>query len=549
MRRDLKKMAATQLDVLFVGGGISGAAAVYDAAQRGLRAALVEKKDFGWATSNATSKLVHGGLRYLKNLELGLVRESLRERRILERIAPHLVAPLPFLAPTYSSFSMTGRPVLTAGMLLYELLGYDKAWLEDQDRQVPSFSLLSRRRVLEKEPGINPDGLTGGVIYYDCQMHSPERVQLEMIMAGARCGAQVANYAEVTALLTAGKRVVGAKVRDTLSGDEYDISAAVVVNVAGPWADFVSEMALGGQKKNLIRSQGIHLIFRQVVHEHAIVMQTLTKRHFFLIPFRGMTLAGTTDKHFEGHPDEYGVTKAAAADFLREINEVFPSAQLSMDDVTWTYGGLRPIVDEETDVEVEVYKASRKYEIFDHASEDNLDGFVTVIGGKYTTSRNLAQTLIDLVERKIGRKPTACRTAWTPLPGGDIGRWAEFMAEGRRKYPQLSEAMLERLSLVYGTMREDVVARMSGDGLAEILDERQPLPGAVVARTAADEMALTLEDILWRRTSLGSTGQIDEPGVAAAAAIAGKVLGWTKEREDQETKAAMEVLTARNMID
>ncbi|MDP8222680.1 MAG: glycerol-3-phosphate dehydrogenase/oxidase [Candidatus Lernaella stagnicola] len=548
MRRDLEIMADTKFDVLFVGGGVTGAAAVMDAAQRGLRAALVEKKDFGWATSSATSKLVHGGLRYLKNLEMGLVRESLRERRILERIAPHLVEPWPFLVPTYSSLKKNNLPMITAGMVLYELLSFDKAWLEDPDRQVPSFRLLSKRRVLEEEPHVITEGLTGGAIYYDCHMHSPERVHLEMIMAAAAHGAQVANYAEVVGLRKDGSRVIGATVRDAHTGEEVDISAAVVVNVAGPWADFVSEMALGGEKKHLIRSQGIHLIFRNITEKYALVLQTLSRRHFFLIPYRGMTLAGTTDTRFSGNPDQYSVTREAAEEFLREINEVYPSAHLTMDDVTWTYGGLRPIVDEETDVDVDVYKASRKYEIYDHADEDKVDGFVTVIGGKYTTSRNLAETLTNLVERKLGREPGTCHTAWTPLPGGAIRRWHEFMAEGRRRYPKLGEEMLQRLSLVYGTMREEVIGRMNENGLGAVVDSRHPLPAAVIVQAAEREMAMTLEDILWRRTTLGNTGQLSEEAVTTAGKIAGAVLGWSKSREKKEVQAALEKIAAKNMV-
>jgi glycerol-3-phosphate dehydrogenase len=322
----------------------------------------------------------------------------------------------------------------------------------------------------------------------------------------------------------------------------------VVVNVAGPWADFVSEMALGGSKKGLIRSQGIHLVFRSVVRDHAVVLRTKGGRHFFLIPWRGMTLAGTTDTRFEGHPDEYHVTRAAAEDFIREINEVYPSANLKLDDVTWTYGGLRPIVEGDTDVEVEVYQASRKYEIYDHAKEDKLEGFVTVVGGKYTTSRHLAEQLVNLVERKLGRPATPCRTASGPLPGGDFRRWHEFLQEGRRRYPKVDPEMIDVLSGVYGAQRDRVLRRVTDDqSLAARLNERQALPGAAVAEAVENEMAQNLDDILWRRTTLGDTGLLTETAVAAVAAIAATRLGWDKKRTHQEVKQAMSRLEARNM--
>lgn len=546
MKRDLKRLSQSPLDVLFIGGGITGAAAVYDAAQRGLRAALVEKHDFGWATSAATSKLVHGGLRYLKNLEFGLVRESLRERRILELIAPHLVYPLPFLVPTYRGTS-NNLPMIGAGMLLYELLSYDKARLADHERQVPSFRLLSKKTVLAEEPGVDPTGLSGGAIYYDCQMHSPDRLTLEFVLAAAGLGAQIANYAQVDSLLKENGRVVGARVRDVLTDETYELRAPIVVNVAGPWADFVSEMALGGEKKSLIRSQGIHLIFRPVIKNHAVVLRTRGGRHFFLIPWRGLTLAGTTDTRFEGHPDEYRVSRAAVDDFIREINEVFPSAQLKFADICWTYGGLRPIVEDETDVEVEVYKASRKYEIYDHAREDKLEGFVTVIGGKYTTSRRLAENLLDLVEKKLGRAVTPCRTARAPLPGGDFGRWRDFLTEGARRHPEIGADMLQQLSLDYGARRESVLARLADERLAKRLDERHPIPAAAAVEAVETEMAQTLQDIVWRRTGLGTTGQLDEAALAAVASLAGERLGWDAARRQREIDSVQERLATHNI--
>jgi glycerol-3-phosphate dehydrogenase len=314
------------------------------------------------------------------------------------------------------------------------------------------------------------------------------------------------------------------------------VRAKVVANVAGPWADFVSEMALGGEKKSLIRSQGIHLIFRPVMKNHAVVLRTRGGRHFFLIPWRGMTLAGTTDTRFEGHPDEYRVSRAAVDEFIREINEVYPSAQLQFEDITWTYGGLRPI-----------YKASRKYEIYDHAHDDRIEGFVTVIGGKYTTSRHLAETLVDLLETKIGRRPTPCRTARSPLPGGDFKRWHEFLEEGRRRHPEIDAAMLLQLSMDYGARRENVIARLSDERLAKRVDERHAIPAAAVVEAVENEMAETLADIVWRRTPLGTTGQLDEAALAAIASLAGDLLGWDPARRRQEIAEVAERLATHNI--
>ena len=548
MQRDPGRMAQTHFDVLFIGGGITGATAAYDAALRGLKVALIDKKDFGWATSAATSKLVHGGLRYLQNLEFGLVRESLRERRTLEQIAPHLVLPAPFLVPTYRG-SKNNLPLMFAGMLLYDLLSFDKARLDDPARKLPHFQVYSKQRVLREEPGIDPNKLTGGTLYYDCQMHNPERLTLEFVLGATAAGAQAANYTEAVELLTEHNRVVGAKVRDLLDDSVHQIKADVVVNVAGPWADIVSGMVLGEAKKGLIRSQGIHLVFRKVVNNRAVVLRTLGGRHFFLIPWRGKTLAGTTDDIYKGEPDAYRVTRAAAQRFLTEINEVYPSAKVTLDEVTWTFGGLRPIVEEETDVEVEVYDASRKYEIFDHADADKLEGFITVIGGKYTTSRNLAQQLVDMVAGKIGRTGLSCVTAQRPLPGGNIGLWTDFVALGKKENCDVDPAMIEQMSLDYGSLRDHVLQRMTDPDLAARLDERHAIPAATVAVAVEQEMAMTLEDALWRRTALGNTGELSDDAVAKAAAICADRLGWDDARKQREIDHALELLRTRNMID
>lgn len=535
--------------MIFVGGGVTGAAAAYDAALRGLRVVLLEKKDFGWATSAATSKLIHGGLRYLKNLEFGLVRESLRERRTLEIIAPHMVRPAPFLVPTYRH-SSNNLPVIAAGMVLYDMFSYDKGWLEDDELRLPHFKLFSRGRTLTEEPGVDPTDLTGGAVYYDCQMHHPERLTLEFVLGAAAHGALVANYTEVTGLLKDGDRVVGARARDVLGGEEYEIRAAVTANVAGPWADFVSAFALGKEaQKHLIRSQGIHLVFRKVMEKYAIVLRTRGGRHFFLIPWRGKTLAGTTDEIYKGGPDEYQVTKDAAQRFIDEINEVYPSAKISMEDLTWTFGGLRPIVEEETNVEIQVYDASRKYEIYDHAETDKIQGFLTVIGGKYTTSRQLAETLVDKVTAKLGLAPIPCTTARMPLPGAGFRLWREFLNSGRQAHPDLSPKMLEQLSWDYGSRREQVIGLMKDAPLGKPVDERFPVPAATVAFAIDEEMALTLEDILFRRTGLGNTGELSEEGVRAAAQIAAARLGWNKSRTEKEVAAALDKLARRNMAE
>jgi len=545
MKRDIKRLASDRYDLLVIGGGITGACVAADAAMRGMKVALVEKKDFGWATSAATSKLIHGGLRYLKNLEFSLVRESLRERRIFEIIAPHLVYPLPFLIPTYKAGNT--RYLIYPAMGLYDILSFDKANLSDPDRRIPHATILNKKDVLKHEPLVNTVGLTGGAIYYDCQMFSPERLTLEFLLAATENGAELANYAGVTGLMRSGQKIEGAFVRDKETGSEFEIRAKITVNVSGPWADEISDFLRTAKKKKIVRSQGVHLITRNIVQNHAVVLRTTKGRHFFLIPWRGYTLIGTTDTRYEGDPDDYGVTSNAVDEFLNEVNEVYPAGKLNMDDVCWTYGGLRPIVEKETEIK-EVYSASRKYEIYDHEKDDQISGFFTVIGGKYTTSRHLAQKLVDQVVIKLGVGFRPCATALTPLPGGGMGSWNEFITRLNNKWPNLEHKTIEHLAKVYGARTAILFDLMEkSPELALKLDSHHLEPLAVVKMAVEEEMAVHLEDVIFRRTGLGTTGNLRIDTVEKCAKLMAASLGWNQDDVMREIKMVSGLLTQKGI--
>ena len=547
MKRDPGKMGSRKYDLLIIGGGISGACVAHDAVLRGISVALVEKKDFGWATSAATSKLIHGGLRYLKNLEFGLVRESLQERRIYEIIAPHMVYPVPFLIPTYEN-SSNSRIFIYPGMLLYDILSYDKGSLEDPERKVPHFKILSRSQVLSKEPDVNTDNLTGGAIYYDCQLYSSERTTLSFVQSAAKNGADVANYLGVEQLLIADGKVKGARVKDELNGNTYDIEAKVTVNVTGPWADFVSGLGGGTSRKKIVRSEGIHLITRPLVKSNAIVYRTFSGRHFFMIPWRNKTLIGTTDTRYEGDPDKYGVSEKNVLEFIDEINEAHPAGKLTMDDIEFCYGGLRPIVEEETDVEVDVYDKSRRYEIYDHAAKDNLQNFFTVVGGKYTTSRMLAEKLVDKVFEKLGIQAPPCTTAKTPLHGGNIRNWDSFLQEGRLQFREPAEETVYNILHSYGTAAEKVfdIGRQDPK-LLEPMTADSPTILAQVLYSVQNEMAVTLEDIVLRRTDVAEIATMSKQEVQDCASLAAGPLGWSEQETHRQVELVWELLASKGI--
>ncbi|MBC7102695.1 MAG: glycerol-3-phosphate dehydrogenase/oxidase [Parvibaculum sp.] len=541
-------MSATDYDLVIVGGGITGASTAWDASLRGLKVALLEKDDFAHATTSGSSKLVHGGLRYLVNGELKLVRESLRERRIWENVAPHMVHPLPFVIPTYG-WGMKGPLVLGLGLALYDLLSFDRNWLSDDDKKLPGFRRLSKGKALDLVPSLRREGLTGAMIYYDCQMFAPERLCLECIEGAAEYGADVANYAEVTGFTTEaafgrGVKVTGVTVMDEVTGASHTIRGRVVVNAAGPWADKTMAMADETPARRLIRSKGIHIITRDLSGAHALAIQSAIGGHFFVIPWRGYTIIGTTDTVFEDDPDELGVTEKDIEDFLRVVNDGLPGLHLKREDVIHFYAGIRPLVDT-TPKEVpgveqgesakqaekkDSYNASRAAEVYDHAPEDAIDGLISAIGGKWTTSRHLAEQVVDLALKKLG-KSAACETQCTPVYGGDMARLKTYVERAQKRHAHLAPDIVENLVNFHGSRIDEVLATADErqgerEALLKRLAPGSPVIGVQVVHAVRHEMALHLDDMIFRRTGLGTLGHPGVPVIKQVAELMGRELGW-----------------------
>ncbi|MBN1532724.1 MAG: glycerol-3-phosphate dehydrogenase/oxidase [Spirochaetes bacterium] len=530
MKRFIDTHRDEQFDLIVIGGGITGAAVAYDAAGRGLSVALLEKSDFGCATSAATSKFIHGGLRYLKTYEFGLVRESLRERRIMENIAPNFVYPLPCMFTSPSA-------VIKLGLYLYDILAFDKGFTWDRKKRIPNHYTVSRERVIQEEPNVKRDGLTGAGIYYDCISICPERLTLAFIKSAERWGARVANYARVENFIMTGGTVSGVVVRDLIKEKMHSLRGACTVNCAGPWADEVLGLANRGDSGLAIkRSEGIHLIIDSRVNSYAV--GTMTKnQHFFLIPWRGHTLIGTTDKEYPGSPDEYRVARESIEELLDLVNAHFGNdGPIRYKDVRYTYGGLRPLVGSDGG---DSYTSTRKYEVIDHAAE-GLSGLITAEGGKYTTSRNLAAQVLRAVEKRLGRKPGKCTTASRRLAGCEIDDVEAFIERIKGENPDFDPVTMEYLGRHYGTDYGGVMALAMKDKKL-----RAPLnaDGEILAQVVyaiERELAFTLRDILFRRTGIGTLGHPGKKVLAAVADLAAKKLKWSPSRKAKEIRDAEE---------
>ena len=544
MQRFIEQHSDERFDIVIIGGGITGACVAYEAATQGLKVALLEKNDFSAGTSSASSKLIHGGLRYLVNGEFGMVRESLRERRVMANIAPNLVYPTPVLITHTNQSFNHNKWAARVGMVLYDALSYDKSFTWDRSKRIPMHSTMSRQAVLRSEPQICAEGLTGGSVYYDSASLCPERLTLAFIKSAVRSGAKVSNHAQVTELLRDGAgRISGVQVRDTLSGEQHAVHARLTVNCAGPWADRVLELASSraAGERSLLRSEGVHFITRKplISGNYIVGCASRSGGHFFLIPWRGHTLIGTTDKAYNGDPDNYRVSAASVVELIASVNDGFGDGTLSYADVQYAYGGLRPLVETQTK---ETYTASRRYEICDNA-EQGVDGLITVEGGKFTTSRQLAADCLKVVARKLGLPLGPSVTNKQRLAGCDIADLTSFLTQAPLKNGGFAASTVDFLSRHYGTDFEAVLQLARSDGrLAQTLDGDGEIL-AQVTYAIRFEMARTLIDIVLRRTGIGTLGHPGTDVLEKVAALAASELGWNEDRMNHEIAITSERLT------
>ena len=540
MKRFIESHSGRLYDIIVVGGGITGSAVAYEAATRGYSVALVEKGDFGGATSSATSKMIHGGLRYLANFEFGIVRESLKERRILENIAPNFVYPVPFIAPLHHG-SKANKWILEPGMIIYDILSYDKGFTWDRTKKIPLHRFLSGKKVLELEPVVKAEGLTGGIVFYDCASINPERLTLAFVKSAIKYGADVSNYSKVEDFIKESGKVTGVIVRDLLNEKTIELRGNMTINCGGPWADLILDIAQGKPGSQQIRrSEGIHIVTRSLTNKYVVAALTPSGRHCNILPWRGYSLVGTTDQEYIGNPDDYKVTRARIEDFIAEVNGSFADPNLiKYSDILYAYGGLRPLVEDETK---DVYKTSRRYEIYDNA-KDGLEGLITVEGGKYTTSRNLAENVLKTVIKKSGKNYKKSITAKTRLAGCEIPDIDAFVAAAKTANSDFSEPAVDYLARIYGNEFNNVMEIARSDKKYAVpLNADGEMPAQVVY-AIKQEMARTLKDILIRRTGIGTLGNPGTKVLEMIAGIAAKELYWDTARVDRELEMAGKALS------
>lgn len=534
MRRDLSRFEEGTFDLFIIGGGISGAAIAWEATLRGYRVALAEKNDFGHATSSATSKMIHGGLRYLAQGDFRVVRESLRERRLLEQNLPSQAFPLPFLFPIYKGNPTPGWK-LNLGLYLYDTLSFDRNDLEDPDKHLPGFRWLSAEKTLEVEPTLSREGLRGAFYYYDILNRHPERSNFDFIDSAERKGAVVANHLKVTGLLSEGSgntaKVTGATALDEITGQSIKIKAQVVVNASGPWGEeILKDMGFASPRK-IIRSKGIHLVFPRVHGSSALAIETKDKRHLFVLPWLNHTLIGTTDTPYTGDLDQTGVTESEAQEFINQINENLPF-HLQLSQVQYAYAGIRPLV---STGENSTYAISRKHEIIDHAQKQKVRGLVSVFGGKWTTSRSLAEATINLIEKRYRWSHRKSISALTPLLSGNFqGNYRDFIEKALREHSQFAPEIIRHLIDYYGAKYSEVLPYLEAEEDRKPLIENLSTLRGEIRYAVEHEMSLGLDDFILRRSGMGQEKFLTESELKAIADLLQSELNWTQEQKERE---------------
>jgi glycerol-3-phosphate dehydrogenase len=536
----LGRLATERFDVLVIGGGITGAGAALDAASRGLRVALVEARDLASGTSSRSSKLVHGGLRYLEQFDFKLVYEALRERDLLvSKLAPHLVKPISFLYPLYKK--VVERPYVGAGLVLYDAM-------EGTRRPVPHHRHLTARGALRLAPALSPARLAGAMLYYDAQVDDA-RHTLTVARTAAAHGAVVATRVSAVSLLRGpdGVRVTGARVRDEETGRSVDVSAEAVVVCAGVWTDLVHELAGVRAGYRVRMSKGVHIVVpRSAVRADTGMILRTEKSVLFFIPWGERWIVGTTDTDFSGDRAEPAATEEDVDYILATANRVL-ARPLTRADVIAVYAGLRPLVAVPPSAKgaKPTTKLSRE-----HVVDTPVPGLASIAGGKFTTYRLMARDVVDAAVADFGRSVPSSVTDQLPLLGAD-GLAAVRAGAGRLAEDYgLPRATVEHLLGRYGTLASEVLDLIRADpGLAQPLADGHPYLRAEVAYAVTHENALHVEDVLMRRMRLFIESGDSGTAVAAdVASIMGRLLGWSRRRRMAETRRYLDLVAAEQTM-
>jgi glycerol-3-phosphate dehydrogenase len=521
MKRYFGDLSKKSFDLIVIGGGIIGTGIARDAALRGLDTLLVEKEDFAFGTTSRSTRLIHGGLRYLRMLEFKLVWQDLHEREILLHIAPHLVKKLEFCIPLLQSEPIY-RMSLPIGLCLYDIMSSGKS--------IPSRKHLSRIDTLKIEPTLaNATGLVGSFLFYDCQAQNMERLCLENAVSAYNKGACILNHAEATDFIIEENSVKGIQLKDKITGYKFSPRGRMIVNAGGPWANIVWDKLNFRQNFNLRRTKGVHLVTRKIAN-HALVLFTKSDgRLFFIIPWNDNSLIGTTDTDYSGDIECVYANKSDTEYLVSETQNYFP--QFRQEDVYYTMAGLRPLVSSGEKAES---NTSRAHKLIDHERRDKVKGLISIMGGKITAYRAIAEETVDLVCQKL-QMTVPCITAQTPLPGAPGINQQQAVQIAQEN--SLSVEAITHLASIYGSRLLQVLELVKVDSQkGNFVSPGYPDILAQIKYAVNEEEALTVSDFMLRRSCMGLGQTQGEEAIAAVASEMKDLLNWSHTETQQQIR-------------
>jgi glycerol-3-phosphate dehydrogenase len=546
---DSRKSAGNRFDVIIIGGGIHGAALAYECSRAGMHTALLEMNDFASATSANSLKILHGGIRYLQHGNFKRMRESIRSRREIMTLAPHLVSPLPCIVPTCGG-GLKGKHLFRIALKIYDWISYDRNQGLRPQNHLPTGKILSQEQCRRIIPHAKVDNLTGAMLWYDGLANNTERLVLEYLLQAQEAGALIRNYAQVSKILIENKRVTGVEAVDRLTGEKFITEARMIINAAGPWLNKLlgKTQSRSTKKSRLARALNI-VINKSLFQDFAVGLEgssayhdkdaviTRGKRSYFFVPWRGYTMIGTSYKPYAGDPDTFHIELSDIEELVQEVNIIYPHADLSIEDVTFYHAGLIPRTSSTNQVSGDV-QLDKHTLITNHASTDNIRGLLSIKGVKYTTAPNTAKLVLKSIQKILGKpsSPAAIKNK-KDKHNNDAAIAPDQIY---RNHASVTQDLQLHLQQTYGRRSYKIVDILrQHPELDERLNDTPLLLAAEVVYFIREEMARKLTDVIFRRTNLGTAESPPAILLNRVAGFMAQELSWDDERTLQEKKEVM----------
>ena len=549
MKRNLSELINQHFDVLIIGGGIHGAATARETARAGLKTALIEQKDFSHATSANSQKIMHGGLRYLQHLNFKRMRESIKSRREMILIAPHLVKPLGCVIPTYGH-GLKGKEVMCIALFLNDMISWDRNHATGLDNYLPTGKILSKENCLKILPNIKKDGLNGAAFWYDALAHNTERLALSFIIEAAEYGACAANYVEATELVVKNDRIIGVKAKDSTTNDVFEVQASIVVNATGPWLEKILRPFGIRNERPQVWAKAVNIIVKKSLFgDHAVGLEGSKshidkdtifkkgKRFYFFVPWRGYTVIGTSYKPYNGNPGRFRIEINDIDELIDEANTIYPPADLTSEHVTFFHAGILPIAEWPGEDKFDVQWENRSL-VIDHEKRNGIRGLISIKGVKYTDAPQTAKEVM----KRIGNSGNINIKNKIPYHQPSISDEMTLLANSLQDGLNGVEkwAIEQHLKLSYGRHSGRLLQYINKDKkLATLISGDLPLTVAEIIYSIREEMALKLSDIVFRRTDLGTAECPPKVIIKHVADIMANELGWDENRKSEEIREVL----------